>query len=528
MKRILSLVLCITVVLSAFGCFATAASAEDGEPETIAPVANGAEPTEPEPTEPEPTEPEPTEPELPHVPQIRVVTEDGNGTTLQKEDGYVNATIEITDTDGSVINESVVFKVRGNGTALASILKKAFTFKFSKKRQLLGLGKGKKWALLANAMDTSLLRTYVTMELAQEMGIPYTSNHRMVELWVDDSFRGLYELIEPVQEGSDRVDIDIESNGGMKDFLLEREKARKEEGVSYINAGGIRFAVNEPEEPTSEQLAYINGVMNEIVNKVKNGTQEEICSVLDVDSFAKFYILNEYVKTSDFDYSSVFFYYKDGKLCAGPPWDYDHSMGSGGDIAAYEEVNSTEGVYAGKVHFYQYLCQYDWFMDEVKRIYALNRDYIAQISTDGGMIDSLAEEYSAEIERNYTETPWKVTRHWSVYQKKPLPTYQENLDFFRNWCLNRFVWLDDYLTEEEQPYIIGDADGDGEITIIDVTKIQRCLAGLLTDEDNMIALRGDSNGDGLDSTDATFIQRFLIGLRVPTRIGESSAPAESE
>ncbi len=493
MKRTLSLFFCVIFFISVFVCRAAAASAEDEG--TAA-----------------------SDEAVLHVPQIRVVTENGNGTTLQKEDGYVNASIEITDTDGSVLSDSVLFKVRGNGTALASIQKKAFTFKFDKKREVLGLGKGKKWAMLANAMDTSLLRTYVTMELGHAMDLPFTSDHRMIELWVDDSFRGLYELIEPVQEGTDRVNIDIKSNDGMKDFLLEREKGRTEDGVSYIRPGGIRFAVSEPEEPTPEQLTYINNVMNDIVDKLKNGTQEEISAVLDTDSFAKFYILNEYVKTSDFDFSSVFFYYKDGKLYAGPPWDYDHSMGSCGDLDIYQEINGTEGAYVNNMHFYQYLCQYEWFMDEVREIYAMNRDYIRNIAIDGGQIDTLAEEYSAEIERNFTETPWKVTKQWSIYQKKPLPTYQENLDFFKDWCQKRFAWLDHYLTEEKRPYRIGDADGDDEVTIIDATVIQRTLADIETPDYSEEAADADQDGE-VTVVDATCVQRYIAQLNAPEGIG---------
>lgn len=68
------------------------------------------------------------------VPQIRVTTENGNGTVLQKEDGYQNAQITITDTDGSVLSNSCQFKVRGNTTALSWIEKKAFAFKFEKRQ----------------------------------------------------------------------------------------------------------------------------------------------------------------------------------------------------------------------------------------------------------------------------------------------------------------------------------------------------------------------------------------------------------
>ena len=88
-----------------------------------------------------------------------------------------------------------------------------------------------------------------------------------------------------------------------------------------------------------------------------------------------------------------------------------------------------------------------------------------------------------------------------------------------------FVPLGDQPTEEPtEPagitVLLGDADGDDSITILDATKIQRLLAGLITDDDGMITLRGDSNGDGLDILDATRIQRYLASLSIEAPIGE--------
>ena len=157
------------------------------------------------------------------VPQIRVTTENGNGTALQKEDGYQNAQITITDTDGSVLTNNCQLKVRGNTTALSWIEKKAFTVKFDKKTDVLGMGKGKKWALIANAFDPTLLRNYMALSLAKKLGLAYTSEFAFVRAVGGRLFRGCYLLFEPVQEGSDRVDIDIESNEGKKDFLIEYE-----------------------------------------------------------------------------------------------------------------------------------------------------------------------------------------------------------------------------------------------------------------------------------------------------------------
>ena len=66
------------------------------------------------------------------VPRIDINTENRNGASLLKSDGYVNAQIAIIDTDSSVLKGDVLFKVRGNSTALNSIPKKGFAFKFNK------------------------------------------------------------------------------------------------------------------------------------------------------------------------------------------------------------------------------------------------------------------------------------------------------------------------------------------------------------------------------------------------------------
>lgn len=68
-------------------------------------------------------------------------------------------------------------------------------------------------------------------------------------------------------------------------------------------------------------------------------------------------------------------------------------------------------------------------------------------------------------------------------------------------------------------YLVGDADGDEIITVLDATKVQRLLVNYIVDEDGMIALRGDVNGDGIDILDATFIQRFLADYDDGTQIG---------
>ena len=70
-------------------------------------------------------------------------------------------------------------------------------------------------------------------------------------------------------------------------------------------------------------------------------------------------------------------------------------------------------------------------------------------------------------------------------------------------------------------FILGDADGDGVVTIIDATKIQRVLVDLDRDEDGMISLRGIvDDEDILNILHATKIQRYLADFDVDEPIGE--------
>lgn len=72
---------------------------------------------------------------------------------------------------------------------------------------------------------------------------------------------------------------------------------------------------------------------------------------------------------------------------------------------------------------------------------------------------------------------------------------------------------------ESVSFILGDADGDGIITIVDATVIQRVLVLIMDDPDGMIELRASVDGDELNITHATKIQRFLAEMEVPDPIG---------
>ena len=75
--------------------------------------------------------------------------------------------------------------------------------------------------------------------------------------------------------------------------------------------------------------------------------------------------------------------------------------------------------------------------------------------------------------------------------------------------------------------LLGDADGDGEVTISDVTCIQRALAEWTDSSCSEKAADIDGNGK-LEITDATLLQQWLAEMNVAYSIGEElEQPAET-
>ncbi len=75
---------------------------------------------------------------------------------------------------------------------------------------------------------------------------------------------------------------------------------------------------------------------------------------------------------------------------------------------------------------------------------------------------------------------------------------------------------------ESESYLMGDADGDGDITVMDATMIQRILADYTDSYDDVerAKTRGMITGTQLSIMDATAIQRFIANYTVSYSIGE--------
>lgn len=371
-------------------------------------------------------------------------------------DEYSPCSIAVVPSDGNetefVYDASSKIKIRGNSTALAT--KKPYNIKFSSKKDLCGMGKAKKWALVANAYDKALIRNKIALDLGLDMGVSYTSSSVFVELWVDGEFKGNYQLVENVDVSKSRVDIDVDSG----DFLIELEANRSELGTTYVETSeyGIRFAVNEPEDVDGK---IIEKQLDAFEDALASGDWSKVTAIADVKSFVNFYIMSEFVKQVDFNFSSTRFYMKDGILYTGPGWDYDLSMGNVGarvydDYKLYNNFgsgtnsnNSWEGLWCTKLKWFEVLMTYPEFRAMVKErfeeVSPILRNVFEANSLGESKIDALLSVYGNSFERNY-ET-WSITEDdvadSLAVARTPDATFSENVEYLREWLENRYEYL---------------------------------------------------------------------------------------
>lgn len=442
------------------------------------------------------------------IAQVYVATDKGDGTSygtsLTKAIGYVPAQMVVVGTDGGIMAEDLSWsgqiKVRGNSTSGGA--KRPYNMKFTSKFDLFGFGASKKWVLLADFFDPTLMRNKIAMDLGEMLGLEATTGHQRVEVWVDGSYRGMYLLTEKIEADTNRVDIKTK-NG---DFLIELDWRTDADSV-YMTSTVLnkRFKMHEPEEPTDDQKTVILETLGRFETAIKSGTWDEVKEVADTESFVAFYVINELMKTVDFGGTSVYFYCKDGKMYAGPVWDYDLSSGNLGTYysAGY---HSTDNIFAGTAHYLAYMTKFTEFQLSVsERLRQLeNEGFLQHIFNDA---DSDITFYTEAITRNNSVWDPSVTRGGTM-QLQAKATYEANLAFLKSWLTSRDLWMTDYFLN--RTYISASTFPDSALLTHART--------LDTDSDSFLSTAEKSAVTSIDLSGLNLTSLNLTGLEVFTNL----------
>lgn len=388
-----------------------------------------------------------TEPTAEPAPVYELPRLEIEGVAPIKVDEYTRSgTLTLYDVYGNVIYSDNAFQWRTHGNSTARFGKLPMKLKLSEKVDLLGMGKARKYILLANAYDKTLVRNALAFDLGKEMELAYTSEYRYVDLYIGGQYRGNYMLIEPVEIGGERVDIHPAAN----EFLLEVFMGSyTPEGPSVTTSLlGIRLEL-AGEELDEGARQWLEGFLTQAEQALLEGDREKVAKYFDVSSFVDTYIINELSKNADTSFASTRFYIKDEKLYAGPLWDFDLSFGNGSEPCDWRHyVNGTnpapaDGWYA-PVLWWKELSQLDWFQGEFAERYLSLQPLIINLYENNELgenrIDKRIASMKESIANNYNNL-WPVNVRAYYGEMIAKPTYEANVEYLREWIAKRNEWI---------------------------------------------------------------------------------------
>ena len=277
------------------------------------------------------------------LPVVYVDTQGGQGIYSKEE--YVKASLKIRGAGQYDGLDEVACDIRGRGNTTWYWPKKPYLLKLEEKQSIFGMPKHKRWILLANFMDRTLMRNLVSMKVASMMShLAWTPGCVPVELVLNGKHMGSYLLIEQVRVDKIRVavtEMTPEDNVGdavTGGYLLELD-FHYDNDVQWTDphghnnqwGNGIPFGVKypDPEDLTPQQLTYIKGYISETANTLYGNDFKDpdkgYAQYLDVDSFIDYWIVFEVMGNHELGNPGSVYMHKDrnGKLVAGPCWDFD-------------------------------------------------------------------------------------------------------------------------------------------------------------------------------------------------------------
>lgn len=402
----------------------------------------------------------------PQVPVIRITTE--NGAPVVDKKNYIKGTVVIEDPAGMYWDtprlELKMTKdgIRGRGNTTWDMPKKPYKMKFDSKVSIFGLGEDKEWVILANYADKTLLRNVVAMKLSEIVGMPWTPAMLPVEVYMNGSYLGCYTFSEHKKVSEHRVNLDIvgeSDNSGdavTGDYYMEIEQNQDETTCFYTQVCGIPMMFSEPEVPTAAQLQYVKEYFRQAETALRSSNFTDPDTgwqkYIDIETFAKAYLVNELTKNIDGNMrkSSFITKKKNDKFQMYHLWDYDLALGNCNYLD--DEFGASDGPEGWFIKDYTWArysplgYHHQWFTiltkdpafcAKVKEIWNTHYDELKNIP---GFIDQMAAYMKDAQKRNFEK--WNILNTHVWPNVVVTGSYQGEIDYLKSFYTSRFNWLD--------------------------------------------------------------------------------------
>ena len=279
---------------------------------------------------------------IPNDPKI-----DATMKIIYRENGGRNY---LTDSNNSsVLDYSGAIKIEYRGSSSSLLAKKQYAFTPYDDQgekvnvSFLEMPKENDWILNGLAYDPSFMRDFLSYKLSNLIG-NYASRGRYCEVILNGDFQGIYVLQEKLKADDSRIDIkkiketDVTFPKLTGGYITKADKTEREDVAAWSmpnSSGWSSNLVHEHPKPTTVIPVQNNYIKNEFETLANYARQRNTSitngypSVIDIPSFIDFIILNEISSNADgYEFSSFFHKDRNGKLRAGPIWDFNLTFGN--------------------------------------------------------------------------------------------------------------------------------------------------------------------------------------------------------
>lgn len=278
---------------------------------------------------------------------IVYVNTKNNAEITSKDDWVKNNLMVIGNTGGVYDVEYEDINIKGRGNSTWGFPKKPYALKLDKKAEVLGMPKHKRWCLLANWADRTLMRNAVAFEVARNTeSLEWTPRGKFVEVVLNGKFLGNYYLCEQIKIDKNRVNIaemessDIGDSSITGGYLLELDtyydevnKFRSIYGFDSEGNVGMPVNIKEPDEDVlmPVQFEYIKNYFCTVEGMLYAAdfpTNKSYKDYIDINTFVDWWFVYELTQNQEPNHPKSSYMYKDrnGKLKAGPVWDFDFAF----------------------------------------------------------------------------------------------------------------------------------------------------------------------------------------------------------
>ena len=374
-----------------------------------------------------------------------------SGVAIDSKEDYVEGVSSIVGGTNYPSFQDLEMKIKGRGNSTwwqGGIWgKKPYQIKFGDKTEVLNMPKDKKWVLLAELSDKSLIRNKIAREIANISRFDYVPQAEYSEVFINEQHVGTYLIGQKVEESKNRVnigdtgyliEIDTDANGRIETddvyFRSSQWSSRYEDGV---------FNIKEPSlEYDSEEFNLIKDHVNDFEEALFGNNFKDpdlgYRSFIDLPSFIDWFLVNEISKNQDArSYSSIYFNYTPGeKIKMGPVWDFDLAFGN----VDYSNAENPEGFWIKENLWFKRMFEDPYFSDLVNTRFNYYENNLSSILSK---VDEFENYLSKSQKKNF--------EIWDILSKDvwPIPvkydTHREYVEYLKNWIDTRMLWLKAWL-----------------------------------------------------------------------------------